>query len=38
MLLRGKSGDDILGVLERGWSGDGSDALEKLLRDSAFPL
>ena len=38
LLLRGTSGDDVLDVLEHSWSGAGSYALEKLPRDTAFPL
>jgi hypothetical protein len=38
MLLGGKPGEDVVDVLERGWTGAGSYALEQLLRDAAFPL
>jgi hypothetical protein len=37
-LLGGTPGDDVLDILERGWTGAGSYALEQLLRDTAFPL
>jgi len=31
-------GDGVLDILEHGWSGAGSCDLERLLRDTAFPL
>jgi hypothetical protein len=37
-LLGGEPGDDVLDVLERGWTGDRSYDLERLLREGDFPI
>jgi hypothetical protein len=38
MLLGGQPGDHILDLLEQRYSGAGSYELERLIRESAFPL